>query len=81
MVERLPFSVTSGTPWQFDTSCPFRSQTTILPPVESLGMTHLTEQFDHPAWLTAAGTLAGYGLILLFMFLLLFIVPYLLFPA
>ncbi|EMA30083.1 hypothetical protein [Haloarcula japonica] len=44
-------------------------------------MAHLTEQFDHPAWLTAAGTLAGYGLILLFMFLLLFILPYLLFPA
>jgi len=44
-------------------------------------MAQITAQFDHPAWLTAAGTLAGYGLILLFMFLLLFVVPYLLFPA
>jgi len=44
-------------------------------------MTHLTEQFKHPVWLTAAGTLAGYGLVLLFMFLLLFVVPYLLFPG
>lgn len=60
---------------------PYRSQTTILPPVDSLGMAQITAQFDHPAWLTAAGTLAGYGLVLLFMFLLLFVVPYLLFPA
>jgi Na+-transporting methylmalonyl-CoA/oxaloacetate decarboxylase gamma subunit len=44
-------------------------------------MAQITAQFDHPAWLTAAGTLAGYGLVLLFMFLLLFVVPYLLFPA
>jgi len=35
------------------------------------------DQFDHPAWLTAAGTLASYGLILLFVFLVLFVVPYL----
>ena len=34
-------------------------------------------EFDHPAWLTAAGTLAGYGLILVVMFALLFVVPYL----
>ncbi|MFC6862493.1 hypothetical protein ACFQGE_03335 [Halomicroarcula sp. GCM10025817] len=34
-------------------------------------------QFDHPAWLTAASTLAGYGLILLVLFVLLFVVPYL----
>jgi Na+-transporting methylmalonyl-CoA/oxaloacetate decarboxylase gamma subunit len=44
-------------------------------------MAQFTERFDHPAWLTAAGTLAGYGLVLLFLFLLLFVVPYLLFPA
>ncbi|MFB6222369.1 MAG: hypothetical protein ABEH86_01680 [Haloarcula sp.] len=44
-------------------------------------MVQVTEQFDHPAWLTAVGTLAGYGLILLFMFVLLFLLPYLLFPA
>jgi hypothetical protein len=35
------------------------------------------DQFDHPAWLTAAGTLASYGLILLFLFGLLFVLPYL----
>jgi len=35
------------------------------------------DQFDHPAWLTATGTLASYGLILLFLFALLFILPYL----
>jgi len=35
------------------------------------------DQFDHPAWLTAAGTLASYGLILVFLFALLFILPYL----
>jgi len=44
-------------------------------------MPSVTEQFDHPAWLTAAGTLAGYGLVLLFLFVLLFVLPYLLFPA
>lgn len=35
------------------------------------------DQFDHPAWLTAAGTLAGYGLILAVLFVLLFVVPFL----
>jgi len=35
------------------------------------------DQFDHPAWLTAAGTLVSYGLILVFMFVLLFVVPFL----
>jgi hypothetical protein len=35
------------------------------------------EQFDHPAWLTTAGTLVSYGLILLLLFVLLFLVPYL----
>ncbi|WP_424003599.1 hypothetical protein ACOZ4I_04885 [Haloarcula salina] len=44
-------------------------------------MASVTERFDHPAYLTAAGTLAGYGLVLLFLFLLLFVLPYLLFPA
>jgi hypothetical protein len=34
------------------------------------------DQFDHPAWTTAAGTLAGYGLILLALFVLLFALPY-----
>ncbi|WP_255491979.1 hypothetical protein [Haloarcula sp. JP-L23] len=44
-------------------------------------MSTTLDQFDHPAWLTAAGTLAGYGLVLLFLFLLLFVAPYLVFPA
>lgn len=34
---------------------------------------------DSKAWLTAAGTLVSYGLILLGMFLLLFLVPYAIF--
>lgn len=37
------------------------------------------EEFDHPTWLTAVGTFVSYGLILLVMFLLLFVVPYLIF--
>jgi len=37
------------------------------------------DQFEHPAWLTAAGTLASYGLILVFLFVLLFVLPYLVF--
>lgn len=36
---------------------------------------------DHPSWATAVGTLVSYGLILLFMFAALFVVPYLLFAA
>lgn len=36
------------------------------------------ERFDSPAWVTAAATLASYGLILLVMFALLFVLPYLL---
>jgi hypothetical protein len=39
-------------------------------------MANVTEQFDHPTWLTAAATVAGYGLILLALFVLLFLVPY-----
>ncbi|WP_256504372.1 hypothetical protein [Halorussus salilacus] len=32
--------------------------------------------FDHPSWWTALGTFAGYGLILLVMTVVLFLVPY-----
>lgn len=39
------------------------------------------EHFDHPAWVAAAGTLASYGLILLVLFLLLFVLPYLVYTA
>jgi hypothetical protein len=37
--------------------------------------------FDHPAWITAVGTVAGYGAILLVLTVLLFAVPYLVFTA
>ncbi|WP_224269795.1 hypothetical protein [Haloprofundus salinisoli] len=33
------------------------------------------DRFDHPSWLTVAGVGAGYGVILLVMFVLLFLVP------
>ncbi|MFC7204266.1 hypothetical protein ACFQJC_12135 [Haloferax namakaokahaiae] len=33
------------------------------------------------AWLTAAATLVGYGLILAAMFVVLFVIPYFVFPA
>ena len=35
------------------------------------------DRFDHPAWVTAGATLVSYGLVLLVLFLLLFVVPYL----
>jgi len=37
--------------------------------------------FDHPSWLAIGGTVAGYALILLAMFLVLFVLPYLVFVA
>jgi hypothetical protein len=39
------------------------------------------EQFDHPSWFTAAGTLVSYTVILVAMFVLLFVVPYVIFLA
>jgi hypothetical protein len=41
----------------------------------------ITDRHDHPAWLTAAGTFAAYGLILVAMTLLLFGLPWLIFAA
>ena len=38
-------------------------------------------EYDHPAWLTIAGTVVGYGVILLAMTVALFLVPYLVFWA
>ena len=38
-------------------------------------------EFDHPAWLTLAGTGIGYLLILAVLTVALFIVPYLVFAA
>ena len=37
---------------------------------------NLPADFDHPSWLTALGTIVGYGLILVVMTVLLFLVPY-----
>jgi hypothetical protein len=39
------------------------------------------QQFDHPTWFTAAGTLVSYTVILVAMFVLLFVIPYLVFTA
>jgi hypothetical protein len=39
----------------------------------------LRDRFDHPSWFTAAGTALSYGAILLVMFALLFVVPFLVF--
>lgn len=39
------------------------------------------DRFDHPAWLTAGGTLVGYAIIVSVMTVLLFLVPYLIFTA
>lgn len=37
------------------------------------------QQFDHPSWLTAVGTVVSYGLVLVAMTVLLFLVPYAIF--
>lgn len=42
---------------------------------------NLPADFEHPSWLTAFGTFAGYGIILLAMFVVLFLVPYGIFVA
>ena len=39
----------------------------------------LASEFDHASWRAAAGTLAGYGLVLAVLFVLLFVVPFVLF--
>jgi hypothetical protein len=41
----------------------------------------LPARFDHPAWTTGVATVASYGLALLGMFVLLFVLPFLLFLA
>lgn len=38
-------------------------------------------EFDHPAWLAAIGTFVGYGVILVVMTIVLFLIPYLIFWA
>ncbi|WP_254763673.1 hypothetical protein [Natrinema marinum] len=38
-------------------------------------------EYEHPAWLAAAGTGIGYGLILVVLTVALFIVPWLVFAA
>ncbi|WP_435178980.1 hypothetical protein [Halorussus sp. AFM4] len=42
---------------------------------------NLPADHDHPSWTTALGTFAGYGLILLAMFVALFLLPYAVFVA
>ncbi|WP_299269949.1 hypothetical protein [Halorientalis sp.] len=44
-----------------------------------MAMDDLIEKFKHPSWFTIGGTVAGYGLILVVMFVLLFVVPFLIF--
>ena len=39
----------------------------------------LRDRFDHPSWSTVAGTALSYGAILLVMFAVLFVVPFLVF--
>ncbi|NGM71484.1 hypothetical protein G6M89_21285 [Natronolimnobius sp. AArcel1] len=38
-------------------------------------------EFEHPSWLTAAGTITGYLLILVVLTVALFVVPWLIFAA
>ncbi len=38
-------------------------------------------RFAEPAWVTAVGTAVAYGLVLLVMFLVLFVLPFLVFRA
>ena len=42
---------------------------------------NLPADFEHPSWPTALGTFAGYALILLAMFAVLFLLPYAIFAA
>jgi hypothetical protein len=44
-------------------------------------MTATLPDFDHPSWVTALATVASYGLVLLAMTVLLFLVPYAIFTA
>lgn len=39
------------------------------------------EQFEHPAWLSAAGAVVGYGIILAIMTAALFVIPWFVFSA
>jgi hypothetical protein len=41
----------------------------------------LPDSFDHDAWQTAIGTVLAYGLILVAMFLLLFVFPFVVFES
>ncbi len=36
----------------------------------------LLETYEHPAWLTAGSTFVAYGLLLVAMFLVLFVLPF-----
>jgi hypothetical protein len=41
----------------------------------------LPESLDHDAWETAVGTVLAYGLILLVMFVVLFVLPFVIFEG
>ncbi len=43
-------------------------------------MDRLSKEFDHPAWFTAVGTVIGWGLMIAVVTLLLFLLPYALWP-
>lgn len=44
-----------------------------------MNVAELREQYEHPAWFTAAGTFVAYGLILVAMTLVLFGIPLVIF--
>jgi len=56
-----------------------RGGTRVKPRGEHDAGMDLPRGLDHPAWSTGVGVVVGYGLILLAMFLVLFLFPYLAF--
>ncbi|WP_459190992.1 hypothetical protein [Halosimplex sp. J119] len=42
---------------------------------------NVRSRFEGPAWVTAVATLVSYGLVLLVMFLVLFVAPFLVYTA
>ena len=41
-----------------------------------MSMPDIREKFDHPSWTSVGGVVAGYGVILVLLFVLLFVVPF-----
>ncbi|MEF8841034.1 MAG: hypothetical protein V5A62_05350 [Haloarculaceae archaeon] len=44
-----------------------------------MSVSDLRDRFDHPSWFAVVGTAVSYGAILLVMFAVLFVVPFLVF--